>query len=275
MKTSKYYLVGLTAIVVSLMCCGPVSAEYIYDFNGLTANGALHGQDGWAKDGGNTSTVRDEATAKASFPIADQPNWTGFSGNVVNGVSDVGHYRLNDGNWSFSIPSSAPEVRFSYTIFTRGSAAGNVGNMAGLYMGDQQLFRLGVKWDENKWRFRDRDNDDTFAVGTGDATLTDSHQSYILTAVLDFTTDPTKVYADMWVENLTAGTAAVEVMSDIDLGLVGDELDPSNWDKLFLRLKTSGAIDDMTVTAIPEPSTLALLATGLIGLLCYAWRKRK
>ena len=26
---------------------------------------------------------------------------------------------------------------------------------------------------------------------------------------------------------------------------------------------------------IPEPSTIALLATGLIGLLCYAWRKRK
>ncbi len=26
---------------------------------------------------------------------------------------------------------------------------------------------------------------------------------------------------------------------------------------------------------IPEPGTLALLATGLIGLLCYAWRKRK
>ena len=26
---------------------------------------------------------------------------------------------------------------------------------------------------------------------------------------------------------------------------------------------------------IPEPSTLALLATGLIGLLCYAWRKRR
>ena len=26
---------------------------------------------------------------------------------------------------------------------------------------------------------------------------------------------------------------------------------------------------------IPEPGTLALLATGLIGLLAYAWRKRK
>ena len=26
---------------------------------------------------------------------------------------------------------------------------------------------------------------------------------------------------------------------------------------------------------VPEPSTLALLASGLLGLLCYAWRKRK
>ena len=30
----------------------------------------------------------------------------------------------------------------------------------------------------------------------------------------------------------------------------------------------------LTGSVIPEPSTLALLATGLIGLLCYAWRKR-
>jgi len=28
-------------------------------------------------------------------------------------------------------------------------------------------------------------------------------------------------------------------------------------------------------TAIPEPSTLLLAASGLIGLLCYAWRKRR
>jgi hypothetical protein len=29
------------------------------------------------------------------------------------------------------------------------------------------------------------------------------------------------------------------------------------------------------VKAIPEPSTLALLAAGLVGLIAYAWRKRK
>ena len=31
----------------------------------------------------------------------------------------------------------------------------------------------------------------------------------------------------------------------------------------------------MTTSDIPEPTTLALLATGLFGLLAYAWRKRK
>lgn len=31
----------------------------------------------------------------------------------------------------------------------------------------------------------------------------------------------------------------------------------------------------LAVSTVPEPSTITLLATGLFGLLCYAWRKRK
>ncbi len=40
---------------------------------------------------------------------------------------------------------------------------------------------------------------------------------------------------------------------------------------------TGGAFNGFQVVGemIPEPSTIVLLATGLIGLLCYAWRKRK
>ena len=35
------------------------------------------------------------------------------------------------------------------------------------------------------------------------------------------------------------------------------------------------AVGSIVFTSTPEPSTLVLLASGLIGLLCYAWRKRR
>ena len=40
---------------------------------------------------------------------------------------------------------------------------------------------------------------------------------------------------------------------------------------------SAGWIDNYVLDdpKVPEPGTLVLLATGLIGLLCYAWRKRK
>jgi hypothetical protein len=39
----------------------------------------------------------------------------------------------------------------------------------------------------------------------------------------------------------------------------------------FVQFSASDGVS----TAVPEPGTLALLAAGLAGLLCYAWRKRK
>lgn len=38
----------------------------------------------------------------------------------------------------------------------------------------------------------------------------------------------------------------------------------------------TGSMDNFKIEGtVPEPGTVVLLATGLIGLLCYAWRKRK
>jgi len=34
-------------------------------------------------------------------------------------------------------------------------------------------------------------------------------------------------------------------------------------------------LDNVSYTAVPEPSVLAMLAVGMVSLLAYAWRKRK
>ena len=51
-------------------------------------------------------------------------------------------------------------------------------------------------------------------------------------------------------------------------GMAGMALLMGIWD-------TSMTIDSVSVTTTPEPGALVLLGTGLLGLLAYAWRKRK
>ena len=47
------------------------------------------------------------------------------------------------------------------------------------------------------------------------------------------------------------------------------------WDDYDLSFAGGALIGEVQAFATPEPSVLTLLGTGLCGLLCYAWRKRR
>ncbi len=64
------------------------------------------------------------------------------------------------------------------------------------------------------------------------------------------------------------------------LGYIGDQfwsntvLSSADRNSVGSYLQTQYGISGSYV-GVPEPSTLVLLGAGLLGLLCYAWRKRK
>ncbi len=67
------------------------------------------------------------------------------------------------------------------------------------------------------------------------------------------------------VERLYDGSAGYSDLTILADGTIGVIFERDNYARMtFMRF-----------SVVPEPSTLVLLAIGLIGLLCYAWRKRK
>lgn len=59
----------------------------------------------------------------------------------------------------------------------------------------------------------------------------------------------------------------------------GGGINETNYVKITLAVTgtttMSCGFDGLSLTTIPEPSTMTLMAVGLVGLLAYAWRKRK
>ncbi|MBU4270473.1 MAG: PEP-CTERM sorting domain-containing protein [Planctomycetes bacterium] len=86
---------------------------------------------------------------------------------------------------------------------------------------------------------------------------------------------PTLGASTIW----STGTAAPDGVWNRTFGYtaVAGDVGRPLWLRLDNTTHANLSIDDVTVsfTPIPEPSTLALLAAGLLGLLCYAWRKRR
>ncbi|MCD4727048.1 MAG: PEP-CTERM sorting domain-containing protein [Pirellulales bacterium] len=132
------------------------------------------------------------------------------------------------------------------------------GVMTGVYpYGGDLLLAVGLAADYSSWTSEIIYHDGSSWVGTG---LTYA-QSAWNTLKVTHTNGTTA-----WAISLNNGTP-VNVSS-----FAAGSTD--TWNEIEIKRGT-GDVLNTYFDAVPEPGTMALLATGLIGLLCYAWRKRK
>ncbi len=79
-----------------------------------------------------------------------------------------------------------------------------------------------------------------------------------------------------WIASANASAADISALESIRTGSSGKVtmlLTASAGDRDWNDVN-HGYAPQLVLTTVPEPSLVVLLVTGLIGLVCYAWRKR-
>lgn len=85
----------------------------------------------------------------------------------------------------------------------------------------------------------------------------------------DLTTENVKFYVDDILQGTFAPATGSGTISDLNRFVWGASAFQESWNA---DARWSGA--SLTIGSVPEPSTIALMTTGMLGLLAYAWRKR-
>lgn len=251
-------------VIGALLCfSATANAEIIFqdDFEGHTAGVALStvtppiGKSYWESVSGSVGNILNETT----IPPGGTSNQ--FVGGAA-GITEVMHITTAD-----RAASTDGLVQFDFDLYVRGNSSGYFAFEVATFTSDAYWYtgrgwnlRFGV--DGNlAWYGQQGGVDGSYFAGGNDSFRRD-------------TWVPVQVVADY-----SAGTFEATVDGYSFSGNFASDAGNNAFGNLATWRNIPGAgesyIDNVTIRIIPEPSSLVTLFAGLIGLLCYAWRKRR
>jgi len=221
----------------------------------------------------NATVLINASTDNGSFE-SPGPVGPGYHTNYSAGVNVYSYANASITGWSADGSSHVVDLQTPGTLTT--NVTGNQFAVLSdpVLWGDGLTTTLGVKYQANTQYTLTADigsNNNTLgcdayaylrAVDGSGSTIAGTYQQIdsVITAHDVMTPMPT------FVLNTAANPAYVGGYIQVHFGFGGGGTTPYG-DQFF--------IDNVQLTATPEPGTLVLVVVGLVGLLAYAWRKRR
>lgn len=256
---------GLGLLAAALSCATPAIAETIFsdDFSGLsTVN--LSGTTPDIVPTGSTATWSTGSVFKANGSVASgTTNYNAWLPFVLNDANDGDRVYTLSAQSNVATANKWFALGF-YASSTAPSTGGSTGNfLTNLDTVSMMSFARAAAGDTANLKMYLGPKNTTVTVGPTSIADTNADMK-TFTVVLD--TKPANWTVQWYVDDTLYGSGTY--VTNPSITYVGMGVGSSS---------VVATVDNFTLTRsdVPEPGTLTLLSTSMIGLLAYAWRKRK